>query len=85
MSDLPSAMQGYSLGSEEDLLVQLPPPPDLTDAVGAWLKQRFPLQLHPVDATMAEIQRYLGHQDVVDTVLQAIEHLNNPCADPPQS
>jgi hypothetical protein len=51
------------------------PHPDLTPAIGAWLRSMYPLRPPTVGASMAEIQRDAGHQDVVAFVLQAIESL----------
>lgn len=71
--DQPLALQRAQ--ATELLSTTVQPHPDLTPAIGAWLRNCFPVKVPPVGASMAEIQRAAGHQDVVAFVLQAIESL----------
>jgi hypothetical protein len=71
--DQPLALQRAQAASLDES--SIPPHPDLTPALGTWLRNCFPVSVPSVDASMAEIQRRAGHQDVVAFVLQAIDNL----------
>ena len=71
--DTPLALQ-RAQASEIDTSY-VPPHPDLTPAIGAWLRKLYPVQVPVVGASMAEIQRAAGQQDVVALVLKAIASL----------